>query len=85
MAIASMILGISSIVFSQSFGLITAILVLIFSKKAETNEGPSGFTKTGRICGIIGLVLSILTVLFVIGYIAIVFGGTLLMLIMEGM
>lgn len=68
MAIASMVLGICSIFFSAGFitGLICAILAIVFAGKVSKqtpggNLGPSqNFVKAGKICGIVGLVFSIL-------------------------
>ncbi len=68
MAIASMVLGICSIFFSAGFitGLICAILAIVFAGKV-TKQAPGGnlgasqnFVKAGKICGIVGLVFSIL-------------------------
>lgn len=77
MAIASMVLGICSILFCAGVftGLICAILAIVFASKAakqapQGNLNPNrGFVKAGKICGIIGLVLSILFVVFWVIYI----------------
>ncbi len=68
MAIASMILGILSI---TSGNLIYAILALVFSSKAKAVEGQTSFSQAGMICGIIGLVLSILVAIVAVLYLAI--------------
>ncbi len=85
MAIASMILGIVSIVFSESIGLVPAILAIVFAKKAESAEGPSGYSNAGKICGIIGLILSVIFALIIIGYIIILVGGTFFVLMAESL
>ena len=77
LAIASMILGICSIVFCAGVitGLICAILAIVFASKAAKQApggdlGPSrGFIKAGKICGIIGLVLSILFIVIWVLYV----------------
>lgn len=77
MAIASMVLGICSIVFCAGVitGLICAILAIVFASKAAKQApggdlGPSrGFIKAGKICGIIGLVLSILFIVIWVLYV----------------
>lgn len=67
MAIASLVLGIVSIVISciWGFGIITGILAIIFGiiSKSRTETGPSqlsGAAIAGIICGAVGIVLSIL-------------------------
>lgn len=70
MAIASMVLGICSILFSSSimFGLACSILALIFSSKtAKNNPGNvknKGFLTAGKICGIIGLIFTVFWIIF---------------------
>ena len=85
MAIASLILGIASIVFSQSFGLVPAILAIVFAKKAEAAGQDNGMSKAGKICGIVGLILSIISIILIIGYLVLVVGGSVLMVIAEGL
>ncbi len=89
-AIASMILGICSIVGCFMYavpGLVCGILALVFAKKAEleiqAGRAPvtsQGFAKAGRICGWIGLSLSIAFFLFWIVY----FVFIILMLVNSG-
>ena len=63
MAIASMVFGILSI---TSGNLIFAILAMIFSSKATSDNDNPQFAKIGKITGIIGLVTSILAILAVV-------------------
>ena len=60
-AIASMVLGIVSIVFccSSIVGLVTGIIAIVLAQK-ERNLGraENGYVKAGLICGIIGSILS---------------------------
>lgn len=72
MAIASMVLGICSILFSAGAitGLVCAILALVFAGKMS-KQAPDGnlgasknFVLAGKICGIVGLVFSILFLIF---------------------
>ncbi len=77
LAIASMILGICSIVFCAGVitGLICAILAIVFASKMAKQApggdlGPSrGFVNAGKICGIIGLILSILFIVIWVLYV----------------
>lgn len=83
-AIASMVLGICSIVTCFMYGipsLVCGILALMFAKKAEhaiaAGEAPEssrGMLKAGRVCGWIGLSLSIVYLLFIIIYVVIIVG-----------
>lgn len=81
MAIASMVLGICSILFSAGFitGMICAILAIVFGGKVskQTPGGNLGasqnFVKAGKICGVVGLIFSILfAVLWIFLIIAII-------------
>ena len=73
---ATLVLGIISIVGSCCYGivgLICGIIALIISKKANQllKENPNGYSdsgnhKAGRICAIIGLVLSAIMVIYMI-------------------
>lgn len=71
-AIASLILGICSILFCCSglIGMICAIVDLVLSSqlKKEVSEVPT-MGKVGKVLGIIGLILGILVILFWIAYI----------------
>ena len=77
LAIACMVLGICSILFSAGVivGLVCAILALVFAGKITKqslagNLGPNrNFVKAGKICGIIGLVFSILFIVFWVFYV----------------
>ncbi|MBO5487307.1 MAG: DUF4190 domain-containing protein [Eubacterium sp.] len=68
-AIASMVLGIVSIVFccSSIIGLVTGIIAIVLAQK-ERNEGraDNGYVKAGLICGIIGAILSGLVLVYYI-------------------
>lgn len=70
LAIASMVLGICSILFSSSifFGLACSILALVFASKvtknSPENEKNKGFLTAGKICGIIGLIFTVLWIIF---------------------
>lgn len=76
-AIASMVLGICAIVTCSAYGvpgLICGILAVVFAKKAEDGiadgsapESSRGMLKAGRICGWIGIALSALFFLIVVG------------------
>ncbi len=78
-AIASMVLGICSIVTCSAYGvpgLVCGILAVVFAKKAEDGiadgsapETSRGMLKAGRICGWIGIGLSAMFFLFIIGMI----------------
>lgn len=78
-AVASMILGICSIVgclFYAVPGFVCGILAIIFAKKAEqnieagqTNPSSRGMANAGRICGIIGICLSAIYTVLIIIYI----------------
>ena len=63
-AIGSMICGILSICFAYAYGLglIPAIIALVLNKKFVTanNGATNGMAKAGKICGIIGLIFSII-------------------------
>ncbi|WP_101846059.1 hypothetical protein [Halobacillus sp. Marseille-P3879] len=65
-AIASLVLGILSIIFPFA-GLILGIMGVIFSRKvmkvSGENEGYRGVAKGGMICSVIGICLQILFVL----------------------
>lgn len=77
-AIASMILGIVSIVFccSSIFGLIAGIVAIILAQK-ERNSGraDNGYVKTGLVCGIIGAILGGLVLIYYI--VVLIIGGTM--------
>ena len=76
-AIASMILGIVSIVFccSSVLGLIAGIVAIILAQKEKSSgRGDNGYVKAGLVCGIIGAIHSALVLIYYI-IIAIV-GGT---------
>ncbi|MCH2198929.1 MAG: DUF4190 domain-containing protein [Flavobacteriales bacterium] len=80
-ATAALVLGILSIVFSCGFiGLILSIIGLNMAKKGkamyegapgEYSESSFKQLNAGRICSIIGLILSILSVLYIIAMFAI--------------
>lgn len=76
-AIASMVLGIVSIVLccSSIFGLISGIVAIILAQK-ERNSGraDNGYVKAGLVCGIIGAILSGLILIYYI--IVMIIGGT---------
>ena len=68
MAVASLVLGILSLVFAfvpfiPFGGLICSILGLIFANVAKSNAqgGSSGMATGGLVCSIIGLILSLIT------------------------
>lgn len=70
-AIASLVLGIVSILatcFSPLVAIIAAIIGIVLSVNAKKNYGPSGFSKAGMVCSIIGIVLAIIMV--IIGIVA---------------
>ncbi len=83
-AIASMVLGICSILFCWAYlipGLVCGILAVMFSKKAMAGiadgsapEASAGMAKTGKICGWIGISLSAAYILFIIVYVVIIVG-----------
>lgn len=68
MGVASLILGIVSIVFSWSFGLIPGIVGIILGAIGKNRSNGTGPAKAGLICSIIGVVLS--SVLGIIIYVA---------------
>lgn len=67
-SIASMALGIASIVFCESgvVGLVCAIIGMTLSKQAIAEGGENGFNKAGKICSTIGLIISIIGFVVVI-------------------
>lgn len=71
-SIASMACGIASIVFSFCYGIPGIILAIVSlclqgSYKSMNNNTHNGFSKAGFICGLIGLILSILmTIIYTI-------------------
>lgn len=74
LAIASMILGIVSIVFGLCYGVgivfgIISLVFAIISKKASEGKF-SGMALAGLICSIIGIVISIVVIVFLIFSIA---------------
>lgn len=75
-ATAIMVLGICSIVLC-TLGPILGTIALILAKNAKAefeskpgayDPGTMGSVKTGRICGLIGLIVGILAWIFLIGY-----------------
>lgn len=81
-AVASMVLGILSLIgclFYGVPGLICGIVAVVMAKKAReavrVGEAPAfslDFAKAGRICGWIGISLSVLFFLLIIGYLVLV-------------
>ncbi|MDR0273093.1 MAG: DUF4190 domain-containing protein [Clostridiales bacterium] len=70
-AVASLVLGILSIVFCQACGLgtIMAIIGLILGRNYLIEvDGNDGIAKAGKITSIVGLVLGILAIIFWIVY-----------------
>jgi hypothetical protein len=85
-AVATLVLGILSIVFCWLWGIVgiaLAIIALVISKKAVqmNSENPDqyagyGNVKAGRITAVIGLVLSAIYIIYIIIIVAIL-GGTM--------
>ncbi|MCA9303569.1 MAG: DUF4190 domain-containing protein [Phycisphaerales bacterium] len=83
-AIASMVLGICSIITCWAYGIpgiICGILAIVFAKHAfqRINDGlapetSAGMAKAGKICGWVGLCLSIAYLLFIVVYVIIIVG-----------
>lgn len=79
-AVASMVLGICSIVFGCFLiGLVCGILGLVFASKAQTayRQNPDLYTGTGmitagKVCSIVGIVLSALGILYLIAVVGII-------------
>lgn len=80
---AVLVMGIISIVFCNFVGLILGIIAIVLAKKdMETyNSNPEAYTldslnniKTGKICAIIGTILSAILMIFVLIYILVIFG-----------
>ena len=79
-AVASMVLGICSIVFGCFLiGLVCGILGLVFASKAQNalRQEPdkytgSGMITAGKVCSIVGIVLSALGILYLIAVIGII-------------
>ncbi len=67
MSIASMILGIASIVMGTGsyIGIILSVMAIIFAcvAKDRTTGKMNGMAKAGLICGIIGLVLTVVAIM----------------------
>ncbi len=75
---APLVLGILSIIFAGIIGLILSIVGMSKSKKVLAVMPDSGKAKAGRICSIIGLVVSIISFVIVIAMLALgvgLFGG----------
>lgn len=65
--VASVVLGILSIIFASFNGLILSVIALIFANK-QRKINANKWSKAGKILGIIGLVISIaLIVLIIVG------------------
>jgi len=64
-----LVLGILSIVFTGPIGLPLGIVGLVFAKKAQQFSAQSSLTTVGRICSIIGIVLSALVLVFLVAYV----------------
>lgn len=70
MAVTSLIFGIMSILsgsislylWSGILGIIFAVIAMVLSSKAKKRNSKLGVAKGGKVCGIIGLVLSLLGV-----------------------
>ena len=65
-AIASLVLGICSIVFccSNLIGIICGVLACVFAKKENDLGHANSFTKAGMICGIIGIILGAISLIY---------------------
>ncbi len=75
---APLVLGILSIVFAGIIGLILSIVGMSKSKKVLAVMPDSGKAKAGRICSIIGLIISVISFIAVIAMLALgvgIFGG----------
>jgi len=74
-SIASMILGIASIVFCFYFiiGLASGIVGLVFAIK-QRKENPNKMATAGLITSIIGIVLAVLIGLFMLSFLSVFFG-----------
>ena len=57
LAIASLVLGILSFF---CFGIISGVLAIIFATMAKSSGNKSGMATAGMVCGVIGLVLTVL-------------------------
>jgi hypothetical protein len=83
LAIASMVLGICSFVGCMMYGvpgIVCGILAIVFARKVrrgvasgEMSESSLGMATAGRVCGITGLCLSILSMVAMIGWLVYVF------------
>jgi|WetSurMetagenome_2_1015567.scaffolds.fasta_scaffold174179_3 hypothetical protein len=63
--VASVVLGILSVIFASILGILIGIIALVFSvRQAKIN--PNSWSKWGKILSIIGIVLSILTVVLLL-------------------
>ena len=72
-AVVSLVLGILSLFFPGPIGLPLGIIGLNFAKKAQQHPAQSGLASAGRICSIIGIVLSAFTLAFVVLYFLFIF------------
>lgn len=83
-AIASMVLGICSIITCWAYGvpgIVCGILAIVFAKHAAERiasglapESSAGMAKAGKICGWVGLSLSVVYLLFIVVYVIIIVG-----------
>jgi Ni/Fe-hydrogenase subunit HybB-like protein len=65
--IASVVLGILSIIFASANGIILAIIALVFASKQQKKYANS-WSRAGKILSIIGIILSILAIIISVYY-----------------
>ena len=69
----ALVLGILSIIFAGPIGLILGIVGLVTANKTQQFPIPNGTVTAGRICSIIGIAFSALTVAILVVYIFVIF------------
>lgn len=77
MGIEAFVFGILSVYLSNTsgpLGIICGIIGLMRSKKALTSDSEDKFARAGKICSIIGIISSALSVLFLVAFFALYFG-----------
>lgn len=65
--VAAVVLGILSIVFASFYGLILSIIALVFANKQNARQKNS-WSKAGKILAIIGIILSVITIIATVFY-----------------
>jgi ABC-type multidrug transport system permease subunit len=68
-----LVMGILSMVFTGPIGLILGIVGLVMANKARQLPMQSGLTTAGRVCSIVGIVMSAFALVFIVLYFLFIF------------